>query len=370
MNNTYKQQINKNTSEPIYLQIEKNIMESIKADGLIKGDRLPSEGDFASTFKVSRMTVRQAMGELEQKDIIHRIQGKGTFIKNLDPKAIAHSSSSARNNIGIYISSNTSRQHPFFLEFIEQIERQGGFMDLTVSITSDISQICNKDNFNGIILVSRAPLDVLLELEERKIPFVLTYEHFETYGREFPSVLFDSADSTYKLTEHLIKLGHKRIALFTGALKGELKGEGSRSKLKGYKEALEKFGIQYDASLIKECDFDNDTTMNMLDEILQMDNPPTAIIASDDIGAVITINKLLSKGLKLPEDFAVVGGGDFKLNSMSYLPLTTYRFPTEKIGAKAVCLLYKMSNGLPCKKIVWEKGELIIRKSCGFHWNN
>ena len=122
--------------------------------------------------------------------------------------------------------------------------------------------------------------------------------------------------------------------------------------------------------MIKECDFDNDITIGMLDEILALSHPPTAIISCDDIGAVITINKLLYKGIKVPDDVAVVGGGDLKLNSMSYLPLTTYKFPTENIGFKVVFLLHKIASGLPFKKVIRIKGELVIRKSCGFSRGN
>lgn len=352
-----------NNTEPVYIQIEKSIYTLAEAEKLEEGDKLPSEGELAVKFNVSRMTVRQAMSRLEQKNVIFRVQGKGTFFRGINAGE-RNSSSFNNGTIGVYVSPNVPRQHPFLLEFVESMEKQASIMDVTLSFFTDISRT---GVYRGIIFVSRVSVHVLEELEKRKVPFILTDEHIEIYGRAYPSVLFDSRDAAFKITEYLIKLNHRRISIFTGTLHGKLKGEGSRSKVKGYREALEKYNIPYDVSLVKECDYDNEITKRMIDEVLELKTPPTAIISCDDIGAVITINKLTEKRIKIPGDIAVVGIGDFRFNSMSSLPLTTFKFSIETAGAKAIFLLHKIMNGLPYEKTAWVKGELIERMSCGRH---
>lgn len=363
MDKQYEISIDKSSSVPIYQQIEEGLTSLIGRGIWSEGEKIPSEDELSIHLKVSRMTVRQALAQIETKGLLQKIQGKGTFIKSFTPEA--EKNTGPGSNLGLYIAPQASRHHPLYLELVESIERQADVMDSTISIYTDTSRLENANGLWGVVLISRVPHDTLKILKNRNIPFVLAYEHRDTYGEEFPCVLFDSVEATFKSAEHFLAAGHRRIALFTGILNGRLKGEGSRSRLRGYKEALEKYGVSFDGSLIKECDYDNELTRRMTEELFSGENPPDAVIACDDMGAGVIINQLLEMNLKVPEDVSVMGVGDYMLNSICRVPLTTYTFPAAEIGAKAAFVLHCIANNLPFSKVTWIKGELVVRKSCG-----
>jgi DNA-binding LacI/PurR family transcriptional regulator len=355
-------QIERNGNEPYYLQIEKKLQVLISSGKIKSGDQLPPENEISEICAVSRVTVRQALKNLEKNGIVSRIPGKGTFAGG--GSVFRSTRNEAQKTITIYMASNSSRFHPYAMQLLEGIERQASLFDFSVLITSDLRKVFTSNNTMGVILTERIPLSQLKKLKKNKIPFVLTHEHSETYKENFPAVCLDSRDAGYNQTECLIELAHSRIAIFTGILDDRLKGEGNRQRVIGYKRALEKNDIVFDKSLVKECNYNTEKTIAMTKEILKLKNSPTAIIAADDIGAGIIINTLREKNIRIPEDISVIGMGDLELTATISPALTTFRIPVTQIGERAFSLLYQVMKNEKNDFPIYVHGNLIIRKSC------
>jgi DNA-binding LacI/PurR family transcriptional regulator len=355
--------IDKNKAEPLYLQVENYLLGLISQGELMPDDRIPSEEMLSADFGISRMTARKALTNLETRGLIYRVPGKGTFIngkeKRLDKPVMPM--------IFIYLAPLNSKYHPYFLQMIEGIEHFAKLMNCTVIISSDLNSIYNYNSLLGVILIKRIPHMEIEKLQRHNIPFVLLYAHEQTYGRPYPAVVIDEEDAIFQETEYLLKLGHRRIALFTGILNGYLRGEGNRNRLKGYQHALEKYDVEFDNALVKESDYDQDKTILMMEQLISSVNPPTALIACDDIGAGFIINTLRENGLDVPGDMAVAGVGDLQINSLVHPPLTTVKYPIVEMGEKAIMLLAKMVKGESVQSPVYLKGSLLVRQSCGWH---
>ncbi len=355
--------ISKEKFKPLYQQVENYLLEQIEKNELATNERVPSEDALSKSFGISRMTARRALTSLEDKGLIYRVPGKGTFVKEKGRVVAAKTIPT----IFVHLLPLSSKNHPFFLAIIEGIEHQARLLNYSVTISSDLESIYNYQSLVGAVLVKRLPQEEVEKLERHKIPFILLYKHEETYGKTYPSLIMNGEDAAFQETEHLLKLGHRRIALFTGILNGYLKGEGNRKRVNGYRRALESYGVPFDASLIKEGDYDLDKTVLMTEQLILSDSRPTAIIACDDIGAGFIINTLKENGLDVPENLALVGVGDLYMNSLIHPSLTTIRYFAEEMGEKSVMLLSRIAAGESMEYPMYIRGELIIRQSCGWH---
>ena len=360
--------ISPKSSKPYYVQIEKKLMGLISTKVIQPGQKIPSEKDIGEMCGVSRVTVRQAINNLEKNGLVYRLHGKGTFVGSgvVIPKVKKH----IQNIIIIFLPQVSSRLHPYTIQLIHGIERQANIFDFSVSITSDLNTVDRDNTSLGVILTSRIPLEDIKKLQKKNIPFVLTNEHSETYKQEFPSVQMDSREAGYRQTQHLIELGHRRIAIFTGILNGHLRGEANRKRVEGYRLALEQSGIDFDEHLIEECDYELERTIAITRDLLSSEKPPTAILAADDIGAGIIMNTLREENIRVPEDISVIGLGNFESSVATFPPLTTYQIPAAYIGEKAFSLLYKIIKHEDITLPIHVYGTLVIRKSCATKISN
>jgi len=143
---------------------------------------------------------------------------------------------------------------------------------------------------------------------------------------------FDERKAAADIVEHLISLGHRRIAHLTG-----LKGHGAHTwRLNGYRDALRKAGIAYDESLVIEGDFTFASGTAGARALLKLRRPPTAIFASNDDMACGVIREAYERGLAIPDDLSVCGFDDTPVSHLISPGLTTVCQPCRDIGCLAV----------------------------------
>jgi DNA-binding LacI/PurR family transcriptional regulator len=166
-----------------------------------------------------------------------------------------------------------------------------------------------------------------------------------------------------KATEHLLSLGHKRVAHISYA---SLNYHGALLRLEGYRLALEAAKIPYDKSLFAEGDFTAQSGYDAMKRILASHSRPTALFAGNDTIATGAMLALREADLSVPDNFAVVGYDDLPIASYTCPPLTTIRthpFEQGKLLAEAAIALMNnekvgsQQDALPL--------ELVIRNSCG-----
>ncbi len=150
-----------------------------------------------------------------------------------------------------------------------------------------------------------------------------------------PTVFFDDFSAARSITNHLVTLGHKRI----GFLWGDEHHQTSKSRHEGYLSALAENDIDIDRSLILEGLYTFDSGFRRGRELLALNEPPTAIIGSNDEIAAGTLAAAREKGLKIPNELSIAGFEDSPFSRQSWPQITTARLPTEDLARAATDLL-------------------------------
>ena len=174
----------------------------------------------------------------------------------------------------------------------------------------------------------------------------------------FASVELEELIASYNLTQHLLKLGHKRIAYFTGPPTAPWAHE----RFEGYRRALREAGLDVDDKLVFQSGSTIEDGATAALQMLNEDCKATAVQAVSDLVAIGCANTLLSQGLKIPEDVSVAGFGNVLTAEHFRVPLTTIRQPKFRLGIAAVDTMMSLIRGEQAqpKRL---PAELIERKS-------
>jgi len=178
-----------------------------------------------------------------------------------------------------------------------------------------------------------------------------------------PKVIVDDYEGAYRAVEHLIKRKKKRIAHLAGPDNLAI----SVRRLRGYRDALRKYNIPIDEELIIPYDLTIEKVKIYVNHLLRLDNPPDAIFCINDTTAIEAIQVVKKKGLRIPEDIAIVGFSNDYVSAFIDPPLTTVAQPVKEIGGTAARLLIdqieKESTDAKSAVVKVLKTELVVRKS-------
>jgi DNA-binding LacI/PurR family transcriptional regulator len=202
----------------------------------------------------------------------------------------------------------------------------------------------------------------IAEVLERGTPVVLL-----SGGRNpaLDAVCVDSRLGAQRATEHLIKLGHRRIAIIDNA-----PALGNFEKQQGYADALEAAGIPFDRELAIDARRTGPgqgyAAASML---LSMPNPPTAMLAANDLLAIGAIHRCDEQGIRVPEDISIIGFDNIELAEHSRPPLTTVSYDAEGLSQRAVHHLMRLieagSDSPVAPQVEFVDPDLIVRQSTG-----
>jgi DNA-binding LacI/PurR family transcriptional regulator len=180
-------------------------------------------------------------------------------------------------------------------------------------------------------------------------------------GSHATYVKSDNIDGARQATQHLLSLGHRRIALLTGATT-DLAG---LERLLGCQQALAQAGIAPDSGLIRQSGWNIDEAYEVARNLLAERRDFTAIVAGSDFMAIGIIRALMEQGLRVPDDVSLVGFDDIDLCQYTVPPLTTVRQDSVAIGRGAVQRLVAMIEGAEETSPLIVPTQLIVRKSTG-----
>ena len=174
-------------------------------------------------------------------------------------------------------------------------------------------------------------------LQEQGYPFVIVDPRL-TPDERVPTVSASHLSGAREATEHLLVLGHRRIAAITGP-HGWIATE---ERLRGYRGALGEAGITPDPALQIDSNFRDNGGRAATQQLLALPDPPTAIFAFNDMMAIGALQAARQCGLRVPEDISVVGFDDTYEASIMYPALTTVRQPLAEMGRMAVAQLVRL----------------------------
>ena len=191
----------------------------------------------------------------------------------------------------------------------------------------------------------------------RHLPICLCTEpHGSNPGIDF--VTTDNFACGFLSTEHLIGLGHKRIA----HIRGLMNASANIRRAEGYEAALAKHGIAASAELVAGNSYEGQGTEEVIDQLLALKDRPTAIVCANDYIAAEAILALRTRGVQVPDEIAVAGVGNVDL--AKYLQLTTTESYHERMGREAAKMaLARIAD--PHLAVQVDRGsvELIVRES-------
>jgi LacI family transcriptional regulator len=212
-----------------------------------------------------------------------------------------------------------------------------------------------------VLVVSEAAPEAVEQLAALHTPVVL----LDPVGGSDPSFATVGATNwagSLSAVEHLVSLGHRRIA----ALSGRPQLVCSQERVEGYRAALGRAGIAVDERLVRFGDFCTSGGQAGARTVLDLPDPPTAIFAGSDMQAFGVYQEAAARGLRIPEDLSVVGFDDIAFSELMTPPLTTVRQPLARMAAEAVRLLLDTGDGTPGPPPRVELAtHLVVRGSTG-----
>lgn len=219
--------------------------------------------------------------------------------------------------------------------------------------------LVREGHVDGLIFGVRSDDVGIVGLHDEGVPIVL-WGHIPDSGLPFVDV--DNVAAAGSAVEHLIALGHRRIACITNAHPIKTVGEAA-SRLSGYRAALAAGGIAIDEDLIRFGDYDERSGFKAMQSLLRRDVAPTAVFVASDEVALGALRAARDAGLRIPGDLAVVGFDDIPIARFVVPALTTVRVPAREIGAGAATILASMlETGQPQESMLLPT-ELVIRES-------
>lgn len=212
---------------------------------------------------------------------------------------------------------------------------------------------------DGVIVVSlRMEKDIFQEFKKEGIPVVFLEEVMEGA----PTVKFKNIKGGYMATECLIKNKREKIGLIVGE-----SGLNAEERLKGYKDALNDYGLVYDENkIVRVTNYSFEEGEKSLKLLLKKSPDVDAIFcAAGDVTAIGVLDQAKKLGIKVPKDIAVIGYDDTYLANLTSPGLTTIRQPIAQMGMQTFDLLMSMlDKTTPYEsKIISFEPELIIRES-------
>jgi len=192
----------------------------------------------------------------------------------------------------------------------------------------------------GLLVMPTESPDELLSLRRQGYPFVVI-DPREELPDGIPSVSAANVSGAKEAVDHLIGLGHRRIAAITGPR--ELAS--MEDRFAGYCAALASAGVLPDPELVHRGNLDVPSGHAAASALLALESPPTAIFAFNDNMAVGAIHAARDRGLEVPRDVSVVGFDALDASRIVTPSLTTMRQPLEEMGRLAVRLLLGLVDG-------------------------
>jgi LacI family transcriptional regulator len=224
-----------------------------------------------------------------------------------------------------------------------------------------LEQLMDGATDGAIILLPEETSDELDRLRARRYPFVVADPRL-SLPPGIPAVSAAHRAGAKAATDHLLELGHRRIAHVSGP-RGWVATE---ERIEGFNAALAAAGVLPSPELVLEGDFESPSGYAAGRALLDLRAPPTAVFASNDNMAFGALQAARERGLSVPDDLSVVGFDDADLATIVSPALTTVRQPLAELGRTSVSLLMRLIEGRRFEGLRVElAGRLVVRESTG-----
>ena len=263
--------------------------------------------------------------------------------------------------IGVLVPEISEGYAALVLAGIEDYLLQAGYFYFVVShrhkthLLEQYPRLFMDRLVEGIIAVDTTELPFIPQ-----VPTAVVSGHRRMPG--ITNVVLDHRRAALLALEHLLQLGHRRIAF----IKGQPFSSDTETRWSSIRGAARKLGLQIDPDLVTQLQVDSPTPepgYDVTKSLLAKHRHFTALFAFNDISAIGAIRALLDSGMKLPGDVSVIGFDDIQNAAFQNPRLTTIRQPLRRMGELAAETLLKRIRGTEYHKVIAVEPELIVRES-------
>lgn len=326
-------------------------------------------GEIARIAGVSKTTVSRVINNKPDVDPFTRqkildLIDQYSFQPNAFAKAISLQKS---NHIGLIIPHKAEYvfSNPFYTEVMRgvstEIDEQGYYLLICYAHEVNYLDIYRQKRVEGFVLLSPGSFhqDIIETLDAENVPFVSTAKISDEQNMVFVDV--DNFHGATLVMEHLVSLGHRRIAYI-----GKPSLKSSIDRLNGYRSVLQKYGHPVDESLVLVTDTSSvESGYAYTQKLLERPDVPTAILLANDVMAIGALQALQASGVRLPEDLSVAGFDDIPFAQYANPPLTTVRQPAYEKGLHAARILIESLENKSTPESLILDVELVVRHSTG-----
>lgn len=274
------------------------------------------------------------------------------------------------HTVAAVISDNTSPHHGVVLREAAAVALAHDYTMILCTTFRDPDierrylRMLRRRRIDGILLNNVGPCDEEIHrLTEQGVPITLLNRPLENNSPLVDAVVVDSYVGSLRLVNHLLALGHRRIAMLCGGLHDYHKLE----RLRAYKDALQAHGIPYDKNLVRWNIVEDPQETRPVHDLLSCRPRPTALYASGYSAGLAAMTMMRAQGLRIPQDIAFVMFDDVTWGEFVAPPLTLVRNPSEELGRAAIRLLFeRMADPKRPPQEVRLQPELVVRRSCGW----
>lgn len=332
---------------------------------------MPTIKDIARQANVSVATVSRVINNyLHVSEKTRHQVLKAIEELNYKPNNLARSMRIKKTHtIGLLLADITN---PFYAEIAKAVVNLANSFEYTVilcitnndfKLQEEYINLLKQRQIDGFLFASVHLQDIpIKQLGKERVPFVLLNRRLKN-NRNINYVVLDNEFGAYMAVEHLVKLGHQHIAFISGQQTFSTSSE----RYNGYKNALGSFGLSFDKELVIEGEYNEKKAYDSTLVLLKKSRVPTAIIAANDLMALSAIEAITTRGMRIPEDIAVVGFDDVEIARHSTIQLTTVAQNKHVMAEIATRNLIQIMEGkisqLPVQ--VTLKPQLIVRNTCG-----
>lgn len=350
-----------------YQSIADEIRKKILSEEFPKGSVIPTEIQLQEIYSVSRHTVRQAIAVLVNEGYLRREKGSGTYVKDKYEENIK-AKSTDNKKIGVITTYISDYIFPSIIRGIEKTLKDNGYSLILASTNNDHAQEkqCLERmielGVDGLIVEPTKSnqynpnLATYVTLNEHNIPLVMINAVYEELDSSF--ICIDDVKAGYLATKELIINNHKNLLLITKI--DDLQG---KYRMKGFMRACRENEISINSDSI--ITYTTETETESLEEIVEHleKGNITGIVCYNDKIANLLISKLSSVGLKVPEDYSMVGIDNSLLSSMGTTNCSSVNHPKEFLGIDAGnWIIQAIETGKNPENIIYSP-EIIRRDS-------
>jgi LacI family transcriptional regulator len=316
-----------------------------------------------SIATVSRVVNGRGDVAPETRELVQRIVRERGYMTNRSARGLS------RGRTGL-IGATVPMLHPLYFSYLlsgaaEALYEQDMRLVLCPTMhehdreVSLLERLMHGTTDGAVIILPEESSDELEQLLNHGYRFVVVDPLLPLNAR-IPAVSAANAAGATQAMQHLLELGHRRIAAVTGP-RG---GKASVDRRRGYYAALAEAGIAPDPELEVEGDFRIPSGAELTARLLDLPEPPTAVFAFNDNMAIGALRAARARGIRVPEELSVVGFDDLEEAEIVTPALTTVRQPLAEMGRIAVSLLLRLLEGQRLEALHVELAtRLVVRGS-------